>query len=234
MQSVNLLENTTARKPRGDGPRQAILAMLLAVTVLVTMGVLERATLRNLRVELARAQAQSERLRSEQAAMVGPNAQWLARIDAQERDVLAVESVARQLRSGNLGSTQGFAEQLRAFGRTTTPGIWLTGLTLDSTTESITIDGKAIDASRVPVLLHALQSDPLFGGTRLASIEIDGGEGDGKDHAIGFHIATPSVGNVNPPLAVGTNRPVAAGTTPPVAMGPVATGNATDLLAGNR
>jgi len=193
-QSINLLEPARNAAPDGTLYRHALLGVLLLAAALGTFWALEQAALRNARTELARAQAQSDRLLQEQAALAAPNAQWLARIEEQEREVLALEVVAQQLRSGKLGSTRSFAPQLRAFGRATSPGVWLTGLRLDNTTDSMTVEGKATDASRMPGFLQALESESAFAGTRFDALELEpastvaGGKGD----AMAFRIVTPT------------------------------------------
>lgn len=201
-QTINLLEKTRNKAPDGTLYRHALIGLALLVVALGTFWALGQVGLRNARAELARDQAASDRLLHEQALMVAPNAQWRARIDAEERDVQALEIIAQQLQGGKLGSTRSFAPQLRAFGRATTAGVWLTGLHLDNATESMALDGKATDASRLPGLLQALEAEPAFQGTRFEALELRpaAGESGTGGTTVVFHIATPAAASAPPSL----------------------------------
>jgi len=193
-QNINLLEQTSSAPSAARvGLRRAVIAAVLIGVVTATVAALQLRSLENARAELARVRAESQRLEREQVHAATPDAALLEQISHDERDVEALELIAHQLTNGSFGRTQGFADELRAFGRATAPGIWLTGLKLDNPTNSMTLDGKAIDASRVPALIHALESEPHFSGTRFASIElhISETEASGAPRTVAFRIATP-------------------------------------------
>jgi len=193
-QNVNLLEPTsTGPSPGRVGLRRAAIAAVLVSVATVTVAALQVRGLGNARAELARVQAETQRLQREQIDAATPDPALIAQITQDQRDVEALELIAHQLTNGSFGRTQGFADELRAFGRATASGIWLTGLKLDNPTNSMTLDGKAIDASRVPALIHALESEPHFSGTRFASIELHASEtqANGAPRTVDFRIATP-------------------------------------------
>ncbi|HXW64391.1 MAG TPA: PilN domain-containing protein [Burkholderiaceae bacterium] len=193
-QNVNLLEPTsTGPSPGRVGLRRAAIAAVLVSVATVTVAALQVRGLGNARAELARVQAETQRLQREQIDAATPDPALIAQIMQDQRDVEALELIAHQLTNGSFGRTQGFADELRAFGRATASGIWLTGLKLDNPTNSMTLDGKAIDASRVPALIHALESEPHFSGTRFASIELHASEtqANSAPRTVDFRIATP-------------------------------------------
>jgi len=213
-QSINLLEPARNAAPDGTLYRHALIGVLLLAAALGTFWALEQAALSNARAELARDQAESDRLLHEQAALAAPNAQWLARIDAEEHEVQGLEIIAQQLHSGALGSTRSFAGPLRAFGRATAPGVWLTALTLDNTNNAMMLEGKATDASRVPGLLQALEAEPAFEGTRFETIELSPAATDAsaKGSAVVFHIVTPGSSATPATAAPDSPAPAAAHT----------------------
>jgi hypothetical protein len=193
-QNINLLEpSQTAPSPARVALRRAAIAAILIGAVTATIAALQWRSLENARSELTQVRAEAQRLQREQVDAATPNPALVAQIAQDERDVAALELIAHQLTNGSFGRTQGFADELRAFGRATASGIWLTGLKLDNPTNSMTLDGKAIDASRVPALIHALESEPHFSGTRFASIELHTSEtqGNGAPRTVAFRIATP-------------------------------------------
>ena len=193
-QNLNLLEPTsTGPSPGRVGLRRAAIAAVLVSVATVTVAALQVRGLGNARAELARVQAETQRLQREQIDAATPDPALIAQITQDQRDVEALELIAHQLTNGSFGRTQGFADELRAFGRATASGIWLTGLKLDNPTNSMTLDGKAIDASRVPALIHALESEPHFSGTRFASIELHASEtqANSAPRTVDFRIATP-------------------------------------------
>lgn len=217
-QNVNLLERTrTAPSPARAGLRRAAIAVVLVGAITGTVAALQWRSQENARNELTWVRAESERLQREQSHAATPDSAFSAQIAQDERDVAALEMIAHQLTNGSFGRTQGFADELRAFGRATAPGIWLTGLKLDNPTNSMTLDGKAIDASRVPALIHALESEPHFSGTRFASIELRTSEteANGAPRTIAFRIATPvsellgDAGKEPVHAAAGANAPTA-------------------------
>jgi hypothetical protein len=198
-QNINLIERSKAQRTPRDAVRQAMIALTLLLAVGATLAALQWRTMQNTRAELARVRAESERLQAAQADAAAPTAAWMAALAREEREVVELETIAHQLSEGSFGHTHGFTGQLRAFARATAPGIWLTGMHFDNTTSSMSLDGTALDASRVPALIQALQANPHFAGTRFASMELRSGEADasGKPRTVAFHIVTPASGGTD-------------------------------------
>jgi Tfp pilus assembly protein PilN len=197
MQNINLLETHARPRATGHALRRIALGGALFATATFAVYVIETRALETARGELARARSESERLDREQSSLAAPNAAMLADIAREEHEVGSLEGVAQLLSSGRLGRTRGFTEDLRAFGRAIAPGIWYTSMRLDNASDSMTLEGRAVDATRLPALLHALQAEPHFAGTKFASIELRSGDSDAAAgaHPLTFRIATPVAAN---------------------------------------
>jgi hypothetical protein len=194
-ENINLFERKPPSGLASPHVRWAILGCGTMVALgVVALGVQSR-NLIQVRRELTRVQAQTGRLQRAMTEVPKPDAALTDRLDAEERDVQALEAVARTLSTGGLAHTAGFVGPLQAFGRTTTEGVWLTGLTLDNRHGSMVVEGRALDASRVPALLQTLKAEPYFAGTAFSSIEITPGTDSSPmaaDRALRFRISTPA------------------------------------------
>ena len=193
--NINLLER---KAPAGLALRWVRRAVLVSGS-LVTLGalafVVQSRDLRTVRLDLERAQAQTERLQRAIAEVPSPDAALADRLASEERDVQALEAVAHTLSTGGLAHTTGFVGPLQAFGRATTEGAWLTGLSLDNRRGSMVVEGRALDASRVPALLQTLKAEPYFAGTTFSAIEMTAGvpsAASAADRALKFRMSTPT------------------------------------------
>ena len=190
-----------------------------AVTALVAGGILpavhaglEQRALHNQRAELARFQADTQRLQRVLAAQ--PKAADVATVAAEESQIAALERVAARLASGALGSTEGFSPLLTALAQASTEGVWLTGVTVDNTVDQLAIEGKALDATRVPLLLAALKRQPRFDGTEFAKMELTRADDAGRgtpEGTVRFRIASAAQAKVPEPNRVAV---AATGATP--------------------
>jgi Tfp pilus assembly protein PilN len=134
------------------------------------------------------------------------------RMADEEREVQALEAVARTLATGGLAHTTGFVAPLQAFGHTATEGVWLTGLSLDNRHGSLVVEGRALDASRVPAYLQTLRAEPYFAGTTFSAIELTAGTSTSAlaaDRALKFRISTP-LAEVEAASPVSPEQPSAA------------------------
>lgn len=193
--NINLLER---RRPTGwQSPalrRALLLGAALSVLVAVSYG-LQRRELRLVRQELARTQSQAAHLERAMSNTPSVDAVLADRLARQEQEVQTLEALARTLATGGLAHTAGFVPTLQAFGRTTTEGVWLTGLELDNRRGAMIVEGRALDAARVPALLRRLKSDPYFAGTAFSAIELTPGAPDAAlavERALSFRFSTPS------------------------------------------
>jgi hypothetical protein len=151
-------------------------------------------------VQLRAAAQDSERAatRLEKQLTAAPAAAHQAQqeLNAIESEVVALEAVAARLGAGALGRTTGFTSQLRALARGSTDGVWLTGIRFDNAGAQIALEGKALDAARVPLLIERLRRAPEFAGTTFATIELKPSE-ETAVHApaslVRFRLATPTI-----------------------------------------
>lgn len=171
-QNVNLY--TKRRKARaGLFSAPGVLAIVGALAAGgAALYALEESRIEQMRARTGSAAAEAQRLQRRLAEVPNPSAALAAQVAAEERDVAALESIAARLSAGALGRAGGFSAHLRAFGRTTTDGVWLTGLKLDNAAGSISLEGRALEPARVPRYLEGLKRDPLLAGTAFAAIEI--------------------------------------------------------------
>lgn len=194
-QNINLHQGTRRRQiwiTRGG----ALLIVALAIGSVAALFELER----NRQAQLRDASQDTEHAVARLEKQLGnsPNAaqQALEEISRSEIEVASLESVAAHLNSGLLGRTTGFTAPLRALATGRTDGVWLTGVWFDNAGAQLAIEGKALDAARVPVLIERLRRMPQFSGTAIATLDLKPAEEAGKQAPatlVRFRIATPAV-----------------------------------------
>lgn len=188
-QNVNL--NSRARKPRADAfSTRGIVA--IAAALVVGFGLLGWVETR--RASALHAQAVGDRAESERLQrllrQIPVNGGHSERLLAEERDIAALETVAARLTAGVLGRAGSFTDSLKGLGRATTEGVWLTGIRLNQGSGRIALEGKALDAARVPALMAALGRQPQFAGTAFATLDIRRDETRSDEAVIRFRITS--------------------------------------------
>jgi Tfp pilus assembly protein PilN len=194
-QNINLLERAAPSGLASANARRAALMVGLLAIVGVLVYLAKSHDLQTLRQDLARVQAQSEHLQRAIAEVPSSDAVLSERLATEEREVQALEAVARTLSTGGLAHTTGFVAPLQAFGHTATEGVWLTGLSLDNRRGALVVEGHALDASRVPAYLQTLRAEPYFVGTTFSAIELTAGTSTSARSAasaLKFRISTPT------------------------------------------
>ena len=93
-------------------------------------------------------------------------------IRSAEEDVRAMRQVSDVLGRGDVGNTLGFSEYFRALSRQTTAGVWLTGLTIQSGGNDITLVGRALRPELVPGYVARLRNESVMKGKSFAALEI--------------------------------------------------------------
>lgn len=158
------------------------LAMAQALGVLV-LGIVVLAWYGQLSVGELRYQAgqSAKQLELRQARLKAVTAEYAPRardasLEAQIADleiqVSALREVGSKIRAGAFGSTEGYGSYFLAFARQDTPGLWLTGLTIDGAGIDITIEGRALDAAIVPGYISALSAERVLKGKTFGSLRI--------------------------------------------------------------
>jgi len=149
-----------------------MLGLLATVGLLVYLG--KSRDLQALRQDLVRAQAQSEHLQRSIVEVPSPDVTLSQGLANEERE-------CRPWRPWRAPCppvgwrTDRIRRPLQAFGHTATEGLWLTGLSLDNRRGSLVVEGRALDASRVPAYLQTLRPIPIFAGTTFSAIELTAG-----------------------------------------------------------
>jgi hypothetical protein len=206
-QQINLYDPAFLRRNPALEPG-ALLAYGVAVVLLVAGGAAVFAhTGRNtVARELAGIE---ERIKAEQATATSLAAQKAARrknpaLEAEaarlEGRAAAGEESLAYIRSGALGSSQGFSEPMRALSRQSSDGLWITGFSIGAGGADVVLRGRMISPELLPRYLARLGQDKAFEGRRFDSLSIGGaaspGNPDPRPAHLGFEItarlATPA------------------------------------------
>jgi hypothetical protein len=110
----------------------------------------------------------------------------------QEADSLL--QVFALLDGGALGSTNGYAEYMRAFARQITQGVWLTGFQIRGAGHDIVLQGRALQAELVPAYISRLSNEPVLQGKSFAALELQSPppEVPGKGPAVAVQRVSPA------------------------------------------
>lgn len=221
-QNINLYE-APRRKDSAPLSRQGLVLLgALGVASLAPLYVMNLQTTQQLGEELARFKREATRIEGMLAKVPAAADSAAGRLAREEADIAALEQIATRLSAGSLDRAGSFTEQLRALGRATTDGVWLTGIRINNANAALALEGRALDAARVPALLAALRNEPQFQGRGLAAIELktvaeaaETPAGRKKAPLVQFRIRTPEsqagIAAVAAPAT--TTAPAAAGST---------------------
>lgn len=154
---------------------QALGVLVVGLVVLVWYG---QQGVKQLQLQ---ADQSTKQLAQRQARLKAVTAQYSPRakdaaLEAQIADLevhaRALRGAGEKIRASAFGSTEGYADYFRAFARQDTPGLWLTGLSIDGAGADFNIEGRALDAALVPRYLAALSAEPVLKGKTFGSLRI--------------------------------------------------------------
>ncbi len=194
-QNINLHPGSRRRRAWGTRSGALVIALVAAGSV-GALFQLERTRQAQLRVASEDAERTLVRLEKQVGNAPSGAQHALEELTRAEAEVVSLEQVATQLNSGVLGRTTGFTAPLRALATGRTDGVWLTGIWFDNAGSQLALEGKALDAARVPALIERLRRMPQFAGTAIATIDLKPAEEAGKQapaSLVRFRIATPKV-----------------------------------------
>lgn len=121
--------------------------------------------------ELSRRQSELARLNEELAQRkVGKETE--AALRYAEAALQARERVREALDSGTLGSSEGFAEFLRAFARQARDGLWMVGLQMAEGGRNITLEGRTVNPDQIPGYIRGLNSEPMLRGRSFEAMSV--------------------------------------------------------------
>ena len=124
-----------------------------------------------------------------------------------EAAIASRRALLRELQAGAGGDSTGYSEYLRAFARQTVPGLWLTGITIADGAARLTMNGRALEADLVPVLIGRLKREPVLRGRPLEALAITRSSAAGKEAArtiVDFTVSSPGLPEEN--AAANTER----------------------------
>ena len=170
-QNINFYRRRAPAKGAVSGRGTLTIALVVAAAA-VAWYTLDMRRIADLRAQTQQAQAEAGRVERLLATVPSPGAEFAQRLKQQEDEVVALESAATRIADGTLSRAAGFTPHLRAFSNVAIDGVWLTGIQIDRARGVLALDGRALDAARVPVYLASLQREPLFTGLVFAAIEV--------------------------------------------------------------
>ncbi|HRK56256.1 MAG TPA: PilN domain-containing protein [Burkholderiaceae bacterium] len=170
-QHINLYrQHSKTRVQWFSGRGLALIGLVLSMAVGLT-GLIQIRQTTALRAQIESDKRESARLQKF-LAETATGLNQSERLATEEADIRALEAVATRLTAGVLGRAGSFTESLKGLARATYEGVWLTGIELHQTSGQLALEGKALDASRIPKLLAALGQQPQFAGTTFAALDI--------------------------------------------------------------
>lgn len=199
-QNINL--HSTGRRRRAPVSRTGALALGAAALVAAgTLYLLEDSRQAQLRAAGSETERAVTRLEKQLGAAPNATRNALEELNKTEAEVVALEAVAAQLSAGLLGRTTGFTAPLRALATGRTDGVWLTAVRFDNAGAQVALEGKALDAARVPALIERLRRLPQFSGTAIGALELKPAE-EANQHGpaslVRFRLSTPVVEAAKP------------------------------------
>jgi hypothetical protein len=217
-QNINLYEAPHRATGSPVTPRGVMAVAALLVAALACLHWLDLQRNATLNDKLARMRSDRERM-ERQVTQLPANDRTDARLQQEELEVAALEGIAARLSSGALGRAGSFTEHLSALSRAGTDGVWLTGIRIDNASRRLVLEGRALDAARVPQLFVALRGEKLFEGMDFAALELkvlDGaaagaaGETRKGQQLVQFRVRTPEQAQVPMQAQSGATVPAAA------------------------
>jgi type IV pilus assembly PilN-like protein len=118
---------------------------------------------------------QQKQLFAKVAAELSPEkreAQLDQELKRTEAAIAVRQGLLREIRAGLTGESAGYSEYLRAFARQTVQGLWLTGIQIAEGGAQLTMNGRALQADLVPVLIGRLKRETLLRGRPLEALTI--------------------------------------------------------------
>ena len=178
-QQINLYDPLFRKKSSSLTSATAMLcAVGVAVTAAVLVAVYQEHQLREMQ---ARAQTIDQALKEAtlnhdklvvEVAKQKPNAQLEAEVSALETQLGDRQEVIAALKSGAIGSTEGFSDYMRAFSRQSVSGLWLTGFDIAQSGNALALQGRTLSAEHVASYLKRLNQEKTMQGRQFAAMRI--------------------------------------------------------------
>ena len=178
-QQINLFNPLFRKKSFSPTSATAMLCVAgVAVVAAVLVAVYQEHQLREVQARAqAIAQAHKEATANHDKLMVEvakqkPNAQLEAEIAALETQLSDRQDVIATLKSGAVGSSEGFSDYMRAFSRQSISGLWLTGFDIALAGNALALQGRTLSAENVASYLKRLNQEKTMQGRQFAAMRI--------------------------------------------------------------
>lgn len=150
---------------------------LIAVFVLLMFGYAQYQVWR-VSQEAVRTSARLKEVQQQKAAVIAgfverkKNPQLEEQVKRAQQEVEAMQQAFARLRNEEFGTPKGYSDYLRAFSRQITPGVWLTGFSIEGGGNAIGIQGGATKPDLIPEYMNRLKREPVMQGKSFATLEI--------------------------------------------------------------
>lgn len=172
-QQINLMPRMPA--PPAISAKRSLLLLLLWLLGLTGYGEWQKVQADRLHQSMQQSekflQSQQSIVHTLQRKLSEPEGNLAAQIAALEPQTSVSKDILARLKNGELGSIDGFGEQLVALARITQPGIWLTSITISNAGLNVLIEGRALKKNQV--LLYASQLNQKMKKFEMQFSEVD-------------------------------------------------------------
>ncbi|ACT48110.1 putative mannose-sensitive agglutinin (MSHA) biogenesis protein MshI [Methylotenera mobilis JLW8] len=93
-------------------------------------------------------------------------------IEALEESEKIHQKILNTLRQSSNMPTNSYAALMRAFAKQNIEGLWLTGFSVDSQTDTLNIQGRALRGDLVPQYINGLSNEPALKGKLFSGLNI--------------------------------------------------------------
>jgi hypothetical protein len=176
MKQINLYQSEF-RPPKIVLPARSLaISGVVFIAGLVALFAWERWQLSQLQVEVGqitqRAAAVTRQLQAHAPGARQADPKLLLDAQALEQQAHALKQAQDAINSGEVGSETGYSAQFRALARATSPGAWLTGVTVSDGGRALDLQGRALTGAAPARLIARLRGEPLLVGLSFAGLEV--------------------------------------------------------------
>lgn len=177
-QQINLYNPLFLKKEKLFSART--MAQGLGLVVLGLVGIYGYATMQTRDAErLAREYSAQVSAQREQMVALSARSAANAKSRTLESELARLEAAVKSrqglldtLTTGQLGNSEGLSRYFSAFGRQTTPGVWLTGFTIGEGGNDLRLNGRVLHPDLVPAYLRALNREEVMRGRQVTELKL--------------------------------------------------------------
>jgi hypothetical protein len=109
---------------------------------------------------------------AKQTSGQGTSKALTAELEAAEARLVERRLLLDDVRTGVGGDASGYSRYLAALARSTTAGVWLTGVQIGGRPGEVVIKGRALESALVPAYIAALNRQEPFAGRRVGELRV--------------------------------------------------------------